>query len=233
MAWVSAIRANVATKPVDVMDYQEPVHLLVPEVVEPFETLVVRARTEITFTVGQLRCSTLMMDLKDGTLPLGLVVAGAYTVLRWGSKTVPVVLCNTTGSPIHLRKGQKIAQVQASNEVPHPQLKLGTLESLEELENPKPTLSVEEDQEKLLASLDLLGLNKWPAGKVEHACELLREYHDVFSLKDNELGCTSQVKHSIKVTDNEPFKEQFRHIPPPLLEEVRMHVNDMLHAGAI
>ena len=62
-----------------------------------------------------------------------------------------------TGSPIHLRKGQKIARVQASNEVCHPQLRLGTLESLEESENPKPTLSVEEHQEKLLASLDLFG----------------------------------------------------------------------------
>ena len=59
------------------------------------------------------------------------------------------------------------------------------------------------------------------------------EYHDIFSLDDNKLGCTSQVKHSIKVTDDEPFKEQFRHIPPPLLEEVSTHVNDMLQAGAI
>ena len=81
------------------------------------------------------------------------------------------------------------------------------LEYLEELENPKPTLSVAECQEKLLASLDLSGLDKWPAEKAECAHELLREYHDVFSLEDNELGCTSQVKHSIKVTDDEPFKE--------------------------
>ena len=46
-------------------------------------------------------------------------------------------------------------------------------------------------------------------------------------------GVPSQVKHNIKVTDNEPFKERFRCIPPPLLEEVRTHVNDMLQAGAI
>ena len=232
-AWVSAIRADVTTKPVDIMGFKEPVHLLTPEVVEPFETLVVRARTKTTFTVGQLWCSTLTMDLRDGTLPPRLVVTSAYMVLRQGSKTVPMVLHNMTGSPIHLRKGQKVAQVQASNEVPHPQLKLGTLESLEESENPKPTLSVEEHQKKLLASLDLSGLDKWPTEKAEHACELLREYHDVFSLKDNKLGCTSQVKHSIKVTNDEPFKEWFRHIPPPLLEEVRTHVNDMLQAGAI
>ena len=108
--------------------------------------------------------------------------------------------------------------MQASNEIPCPQLKLGTLESLEETENPKPTLSVEECQEKLMASLDLLGLDKWPA-EAECTCGLLREYHDVFSLEDNELGCISQVKHSIKVTDDEPFKEWFRHILPPLLKE--------------
>ena len=117
--------------------------------------------------------------------------------------------------------------------MPNPHLKLGTLESLEELDNPKPTLSVGECQEKLLASLDLSGLNKWPEEKAKCACELLREYHDIFSLNDNELGCTSQVKHSIKVTNDEPFKEPFRCILPPLLEEVRTHVNDMLQAGAI
>ena len=38
--------------------------------------------------------------------------------------------------------------------------------------------------------------------------KLLMEYHDIFSLDDNELGCASQVKHNIKVTNNEPFKEQ-------------------------
>ena len=57
---------------------------------------------------------------------------------------MPVMLCNMTGSPIHLKKGQKVAQVQAMNEVPQPHLKPGTLESLEASENPKPTLSVEE-----------------------------------------------------------------------------------------
>ena len=140
------------------------------------------------------------MDSKDGTLLPGLVVTGMYMMLRQGSKTVPIMLYNMTRSPIYLRKGQKVAQVQACNEVPHPQLKPGMLEYLEELEGSKPTLSVEECQEKLIASLDLSGLDKWPAEKAEHAHKLLREYHDIFSLEDNKLRCTSQVKHSIKVT---------------------------------
>ena len=115
---VAAVRADVTMKPVDVTGYEEPICLLTVEVVKTFEMLVVKARTKITFTAGHLHCSTLAMDSKDGTLPPRLIVTGAYAVMKWGSKAVPIVLCNTTGSPIHLRKGQKIAWVQAVNEVP-------------------------------------------------------------------------------------------------------------------
>ena len=37
----------------------------------------------------------------------------------------------------------------------------------------------------------------------------------------------------IKVMDDTPFKEQFRWIPPPLLEEVWNHLQAMLESGAI
>ena len=120
---VAAIRADVTTKPIDVMGYEEPICLLTAEVVKPFKTLVVKARTKITFTAGCLHCSTLAMDSKDRTLPPRLIVTGAYTVMKRGSQTVPVVFRNTMGSPIHLRKGQKIPWVQAANEVPQPHLK--------------------------------------------------------------------------------------------------------------
>ena len=76
------VRTDVTTKEVDVTGYEEPMHLLVPKVVELFKMLVVKARTKIIFTAGCLHCSTLVMDSKDGTLPPGLVVTGAYTVLR-------------------------------------------------------------------------------------------------------------------------------------------------------
>ena len=88
-------------------------------------------------------------------------------------------------------------------------MKPGTLESLEVPENPKPSLSMEEHKEKLMATLDLLGLDQWPEEKAEHARNLLMKYHDIFSLDDNELGCASQVKHNIKVTNDKPFKEWF------------------------
>ena len=62
---VLAVRADVVTKPIDVMGYEEPVHLLASKVVEPFKTLVMKARTKITFMAGCLHCSNLAMDPKD------------------------------------------------------------------------------------------------------------------------------------------------------------------------
>ena len=47
-----------------------------------------------------------------------------------------------------------------------------------------------------------------------------------------ELGCTHSTEHTIKVTDDTPFKEWFRQIPPPLVE-VQSHLREMLESGAI
>ena len=45
--------------------------------------------------------------------------------------------------------------------------------------------------------------------------------------------CTHSTEHIIKVTDDTPFKEQFRRIPPPMVEEVRNHLKEMLESGTI
>ena len=52
-------------------------------------------------------------------------------------------------------------------------------------------------------------------------------------LEPDELGCTSAIEHEIRFSDEEPFKERFRCIPPPLLDEVRASLRDMLEAGTI
>ena len=41
-----------------------------------------------------------------------------------------------------------------------------------------------------------------------------------FLLEPVELGCTHSNENMLKVTDDTPFKEQFRQIPLPLVEEV-------------
>ena len=55
----------------------------------------------------------------------------------------------------------------------------------------------------------------------------------LLSLDKNEIGCTDMAEHIIKLMDDEPFKERFRRIAPPLLEEVWENLQDMLDGGAI
>ena len=96
-----------------------------------------------------------------------------------------------------------------------------------------PKLTVRQRHGKLFDELDLSGLNLWAPELADATCQLLAEYHDVFSLDLAELGCTHSTEHTIKVTDDTPFKERFRQIPLPMVEEVRDHLREMLESGAI
>ena len=94
-------------------------------------------------------------------------------------------------------------------------------------------LSVAARQEKLLEKLNLDGLAHWSPDNAVAVRELVLAYHDVFALESNELGCTSAIEHKIHIENDEPFKERFRRIPLPLLEEVHSSLQDTLEAGAI
>ena len=125
-------------------------------------------------------------------------------------------------------------QVQTTNKMPKTNLCPGTLEGLDEEQGiTRKLLTRAERQAKVLKELNLEALDEWPEELAQHAQDLIQEYHDVFSLDKNELGCTNMVKHKIKIDDSKPFKEHFRHIPPLLLDEVRQHIDEMLEAGAI
>ena len=94
-------------------------------------------------------------------------------------------------------------------------------------------MSVAVRQERLLEKLNLDGLAHWSPENVVAVRELVLAYHDVFTLESNELGCTSAIEHEICIKNDEPFKEQFWCIPPPLLGEVHTSLRDMLEAGVI
>ena len=94
-------------------------------------------------------------------------------------------------------------------------------------------LMIRQRHGKLFDELDLSGLDSWAPKMADKACQLLAKYHDIFSLDQAELGCTHSTEHAIKVTDDTPFKEHFRRIPPPMVEEVRNHLREMLESGAI
>ena len=83
-----------------------------------------------------------------------------------------------------------------------------------------PKLTVRQWHGKLFDELDLSGLDSWTPELADVPHWLLAKYHDVFSLDPMELGCTHSTEHLIKVMDDTSFKEQFRQISLPLVEEV-------------
>ena len=90
-----------------------------------------------------------------------------------------------------------------------------------------------ERQTKLLEKLNLDGLSNWTPQNAAVVWDLVLAFHDIFALEGSKLGCTSAVEHEICITDSEPFKEQFRCVPTPLLEEVRASLHDILDTGVI
>ena len=76
-------------------------------------------------------------------------------------------------------------------------------------------------------------LKQWPPDLALKFERTLMEHHNIFSLDQNEIGCTDTAEHVIELLDTEPFKERFRQIAPPLVEEVREHIQEMLDGGTI
>ena len=153
--------------------------------------------------------------------------------MHHGSKNVAIIVRNSMAYPQTLKK-IPVTRVVAANIVPEPQVWPCMIDVLDEAQGIwTPKLTTEQRQEKLFQKLELSSMGSWPPELADSAHSLLAEYHDIFSLEPYQLGCTHSTKHVIKVTNDAPFKEQFRQIPLPLVEEVHAHLQEMLDSGMI
>ena len=103
----------------------------------------------------------------------------------------------------------------------------------------EPPLTTEQCQELLMKVLEENGsLGKLKGWKKEAALKakwLLMDFHHIFCLEENEMGCTNATEHDIELLpkQDEPFKERFRRIVPHKVLEVCQHIQEMLDRGAI
>ena len=148
------------------------------------------------------------LHAQDGTLPPGITVYNTYTKLRNGSKKVVMVVWNNTTYSQTLQKKTPVARAMAMQPVPNiPEPESPQVQD-EVCPNPQtPKLTTRQRHGKLFDELDLSGLDSWAPELVDKACQLLAKYHDVFFLDPAELGCIHSTEHTIKVTDDTPFKE--------------------------
>ena len=204
------------------------------ETLEPFSSHVIPMKTTMAYLEEHINVMVQALYAHDGTLLPGLTVQNMDTELRKGSTKAVVVVQNNTAYPQTLRKKTPVARAISVLPVPEPP----EPKSLQVKDNANPglhipKLTIRQRCGKLFDELDLSGLDTWAPELADEAHQLLAEYHDVFSLDPAELGCTHPTEHTIKVTDDTPFKEQFRWIPLLMVEEVRNHLREMLESGAI
>ena len=226
----------------DPLDLDEKVLLANKCTIPGFQSVIAHGRTQKTMMMGHRLNVMMQAPYSDdkADLPNGLYVMRTYTELKDGSQSVSVVLRNLTARPIHLARGWVIGQVAAANVVPEAQCSPDLLKKLGDEGEDKPELtklSMQQRQELILTALErdtgLDRLKDWPPKLARRAKALLLEFHHVFSLELNEIGCTNATKHIIELMKGEPFKERFRRIAPPLVDEVCQHIQEMLDSGAI
>ena len=76
-------------------------------------------------------------------------------------------------------------------------------------------------------------MESWTGEQQQSAKDLLVDSANVFAQSDLDLGKCDIIKHAIKITDPQPFKECHRSIPPHLYEKVKKHLQEMVEVGAI
>ena len=221
---------DIANKPIAPLHVDEVVRVASKCTVPPFGHKAIHGKVNLVLHGYKMNVMTHGLEKWLPSLLLGIDVQTVYATLADGSNRITVVLRNNTRDWLEIKKGVPIAWIVAANEVP----KVTNLFSTEQTKE-QSTLTETERQDLLLEKLDLSYLEAWPEEQAEQAHSLLKEYHDIFSLEKHDMGHTNATKHKIvlKDPDTPPFKEHFRRIPPPQLDEVREHLRLMLDAGVI
>ena len=155
-----------------------------------------------------------------------------YATIKTGTKRVAVALVNNSGDKVTIKKGTVVGRLKAANAIliclaPKTSTDNDILEYVQRMrggvdvpeyentgtktENPKPEKPAftSERSDKLFSKLDLSGMEDWPDDIQHEAVKLFKEYHHLFALSDLELGCTSNIKHKIKLNNEVPFKDRY------------------------
>ena len=135
---------------------------------------------------------------------------------------IPVRICNISARPITIRPKTPICDLH----------EVKIIKNIDPFDSPvsQKSGSSELSFEDIGVSLSQESLT--PDQKQE-ASILLDKWKHIFSTGPTDLGFTDLVEHEINLSDNTPFKDPYRRIPPAMFEEVRQHLKEMLDASAI
>ena len=188
--------------------------------IPPFQTINIKADAGVKGHC--MKVHVLTEPVIGPQLPAAVVPIATYGELHPGSLRVPVCLCNMSAHAMEIPAKTVVGQVIPANQVPlvvH------------------PTWTAKETTTKapkgwVLEALDLHSLKEWPQSEQKQARELLLKWEHLFAHSNLDLDKTALIKHKIRLTEQTPFKERYRCIPPHMYDDVRAHIQEMLDIGA-
>jgi len=160
---------------------------------------------------GKKLCMTVPVILEASeSVPTGIMVrVGLHSLHAGKTQRLSAELVNLTQQDIRVRRGQALGTLSEVTLMEAQSADEGSKWSLPELPE-----ELSEDQRQLAQAF----VDKWS---------------HVFSQNDLDLGCTDLSKHHIRLSNEQPFKERHRRVPPHLVEEVRNHLSELLNLGVI
>ncbi|KAL7883683.1 hypothetical protein SRHO_G00013410 [Serrasalmus rhombeus] len=198
--------------------------------IPPFSERILEGRCRIP---PKVKCPVIVEAAPKASMPRGLLVANVLA--KTASGKVPVRVLNPTEKAVRLMPRSRLATVCKPQEI--------LTKELVEFEEKEGVLhvkavqqthaSVEEGSVEQLAvpvQTNLEGLThlQW-----QQLNNLLTEYSDVFSKNDCDFGYTTAVTHSIPTGDAPPIKQRHRRVPPPIFQEFKRHVQDLVSQGIL
>ena len=111
------------------------------------------------------------------------------------------------------------------------------LHEVKVIRNIDPSFSNPDAEVQSTATLEDLGINlpndTLTKDQQEKTKDLVGKWKHIFSTGPTDLGFCDLTEHEINLTDETPFNDPYRRIPPAMYEEVREHLKEMLDAGVI
>ncbi len=88
------------------------------------------------------------------------------------------------------------------------------------------------DSKQLLDQVEI-GTQGLTKEEVNLGIDIILKFGNIFSKSDDDLGHSTAVQHRIDLTEDIPFKQRHRRIPPAMYDEVHTHLQQLLSPGVI
>ena len=189
-----------------------------PITVAPYEVKTISGLVKLKDIDTVDKVSTAITEQINTNQRGSLLICPRIVTVRSGKTCrIPVRVCNMSAQSIKIAAKSVICNLSSAKVI-----------DSSPLSNPQNNTSFD-----LMDAGVKINENNLNPDQVQDCKAFLNNWKHIFSTSFKDIGRTDLVEHEIKLSDNIPFKEPYRRIPPAMFEEVRQYLKEMLDADAI